>query len=101
MCVKMVLRDDIIQVIIEKEPDGQGGFIIKNQLETHIECKASLNISPEVATAYGTHGEQVLHVVSRTQLSKEAFYLFNGTKFTVRAQSDNKRLFYSTLVEVK
>ena len=97
----MVFRHDIIQVIIEKEPDGQGGFIIKNQSETHIECKASLNIRPEVATAYGTHGEQVLHVVSRTLLSKEAFYLFEGTKFTVRAQSNNNRLFYSTLVEVK
>lgn len=97
----MIFRDDITEVFTEKESDGQGGFIIKNHKETHIECKASLNISPEVATAYGTHGEQVLHVVSRAPLSKEAFYLFNGIKFTVRAQSDNKRLFYSTLVEVK
>ena len=97
----MIFRDIITEVITEQESDGQGGFITKELLKTHVECKASLNISPEAATAYGTHGEQVLHVVSRTQLNKEAFYLFNGVKFTVRMQAHNNRLFYSTLVEVK
>lgn len=97
----MILRDTIIQIKSEKEKDGFGGFSRKNEIRTNIECKASLNTSPEVATAYGPAGEQVLYVVTRLPLDKEAFYLFKEKKYTIRFQTDNNRLFYSTLVEVK
>ena len=97
----MILRDKIIQVKSEKEKDGFGGFTRKNEMRTEIECKASLNTSPEVATAYGPAGEQVLYVVTRFPLDKEAFYLFKNRKYTVRFNTNNNRLFYSTLVEVK
>ena len=97
----MIFRDNLIQVKTEQVPDGMGGFTSKENTKTSILCKASLNTSPEVATAYGTNGEQVLYVVSREGLDKEAFYLFMEKKYTVRMQTDNNRLYYSTLVEVK
>lgn len=97
----MILRDKIIQIKSEKEKDGFGGFTRKNEVRTEIECKASLNTSPEAATAYGPAGEQVLYVVTRLPLDKGAFYLFDDKKYTVRFQTNNNRLFYSTLVEVK
>ena len=98
----MILRDKIIQIKSIKEKDEFGGFTRKDPTQTEIECKASLNTSPEVATAYGPAGEQVLYVVTRIPLDKEAFYLFKEKKYTIRFQTDtNRRLFYSTLVEVK
>lgn len=97
----MVLRDTITEIKTSKISDGMGGFINESPTETQIECKASLNTSPEVATAYGTFGEQVLYVVTRGPLSKEAFYLFKDKKYTVRFETNNNRFFYSTLVEVK
>lgn len=97
----MILRDKIIQVKSTQEKDGFGGFTRKNETHTEIECKASFNTSPEVATAYGPAGEQVLYVVTRFPLDKEAFYLFKEKKYAIRFQTDNSRLFYSTFVEVK
>ena len=97
----MVLRDVITQIKSEKESDGMGGFTSKNEIRTQIDCKASLNTSPEAATAYGPAGEQVLYVVTREELDKEAFFLFKEKKYTVRFQANNGRLFTSTLVEVK
>lgn len=97
----MILRDTITKVTLDQESDGMGGYTTKNQTYTEIECKASLNTNPEVATAYGPSGEQVIYITTRQLLDKEAFYLFKGKKFVVRFQYDNNRLFFSTLVEVK
>ena len=98
----MVMRDKIIQVIKNKVSDGEGGFISNSpDSQVEIECKASLNVSPEVMNAYGQGGEQVLHIISRGPLLEEAIYLFNGKKYNVRVQTNNRRLFYSTLVEIK
>lgn len=98
----MIFRDKIIQVKEAiKVPDGMGGFISEEPTQTPLNCRASLNTSPEVATAYGTNGEQVLYVVSRERLDEEAFYLYLEKRYTVRAQTDNNRLYYSTLIEVK
>lgn len=97
----MILRDKLIQIKSTKEKDGFGGFTRKDPMQTEIECKASLNTSPEVATAYGPAGEQIIYVVTRIPLDKGAFYLFEDKKYSVRFQTDTNRLFYSTLVEVK
>lgn len=97
----MILRDKIIQIKSNKIKDDMGGFTRGDEIRTEIECKASLNTSPEVATAYGLSGEQVVYVVTREPLDKEAFYLFKNKKHTVRFQANNNRFFYSTLVEVK
>lgn len=98
----MVFRDKIIKIKEAiKVPDGMGGFISEEPTQTLLNCRASLNTSPEVATAYGTNGEQVLYVVSRERLDEEAFYLYLEKRYTVRAQTDNNRLYYSTLIEVK
>lgn len=99
----MVFRDKLIQEIESQEriPDGMGGFISQEPVRKEIRCKASLNTSPEVASAYGTNGEQVLYVVAQEKLNKEAFYFFDNLKYTIRAQTNNNRLYYSTLVEVK
>lgn len=97
----MILRDKIIQVKSVKEKDGFGGFSRKNEERTEIECKASLNTSPEVATAYGPAGEQILYVVTRVPLDKEAFFLFDNKKYNIRFSTNTNRLYYSTLVEIK
>ena len=98
----MVFRDILIQEIeTEKIPDGMGGYVSQEPARKEIKCKASLNTSPEVANAYGTNGEQVLYVVAQEKLDKGAFYFFEQKKYTVRAQTNNNRLFYTTLVEVK
>ena len=98
----MVFRDKLIQEIeAEKVPDNMGGFISQEPTRKEILCKASLNTSPEVATAYGTNGEQVLYVVAADKLDEEAFYFFGEKKYTLRAQTHNQRLYYSTLIEVK
>ena len=99
----MVFRDKLIQEIESQEriPDGMGGFVSQEPVRKEIRCKASLNTSPEVASAYGTNGEQVLYVVAQEKLNKEAFYFFDNLKYTIRAQTNNNRLYYSTLVEVK
>lgn len=98
----MIFRDELIQQIDNKLSDGEGGFISNGELsQKKIQCKASLSTNPEVMNAYGQHGEQVLQVISRDELSKEAFYLYSGNKYTVRVQTNNGRLYYSTLVEVK
>ena len=98
----MVLRDIVTQIIQDQESDGQGGCISKGDPTfKEIECKASFNTSPEVATAYGPKGEQVLYVVTRIPLDKEAFYLFEGKKYAIRFQTNNRRLYYSTFVEIK
>ena len=104
----MVFRDKLIQEIESQEriPDGMGGFISQEPVRKEIRCKASLNTSPEIASAeianaYGTNGEQVLYVVAQEKLNKEAFYFFDNLKYTIRAQTNNNRLYYSTLVEVK
>lgn len=98
----MVLRDKITQVQVVKESDGMGGSTRKTEIRTDLECKASLNTSPEVATAYGPAGEQVIYVVTRQPLDKEALFLYTDKKYKVRFQSNtNRNLFYSTLVEIK
>ncbi len=97
----MVLRDKLIQEIDVKVPDGMGGFISEEPVRKEILCKASLNTSPEVATAYGTNGEQVLYVVAADKLDEEAFYFFEEKKYTLRAQTHNNRLYNCTLIEVK
>ena len=98
----MVLRDIITQVTQDRESDGQGGYISKGDPKyTDIECKASFNTSPEVATAYGPKGEQVLYVVTRQPLEKGAFYLFESKKYAVRFQTNNSRLYFTTLIEIK
>lgn len=98
----MVLRDNIIeQKPTKKTSDGQGGFISSEPEERTIICKASFNTSPEVMNAYGQHGEQVLYVVTREPLLEEAFYLYKNKKFNVRFMTNNNRLYFSTLVEIK
>ena len=97
----MVLRDKITKVTTTKESDGCGGFIYSEGVSTLINCKASLNTKPETATAYGLSGEQILYVVTNQALDKEAFYYFQDKKCTVRFQTQNNRLFYATLIEIK
>lgn len=98
----MVFRDKLIQETEGvKVPDGMGGFISQEPVRKEIRCKASLNTSPEVATAYGTNGEQVLYVVAAEKLDEEAFYFFEQKKYTLREQTKNQRLYASTLIEVK
>jgi len=98
----MVFRDKLIQETEGlKVPDGMGGFISQEPVRKEIRCKASLNTSPEVATAYGTNGEQVLYVVAADKLDEEAFYFFEQKKYTLREQTKNQRLYASTLIEVK
>lgn len=98
----MVLRDNIVeQKHAEKTSDGQGGFISAEPEERTIICKASFNTSPEVMNAYGQHGEQVLYVVTREPLLEEAFYLYKNKKFNLRFATNNNRLYFSTLVEIK
>lgn len=98
----MVMRDKLVQVIQEYELDNQGGRVSKGEpIRKEIKCRASLNTSPEVASAYGTHGEQILHVITSQALDKEARYFFAETPYTVRHSSPNFRFYYSILVEVK
>lgn len=98
----MILRDELIQIKTVSTPDGSGGFTSKEETQKTFECKASFNTSPEVANAYGTNGEQVLYVITREELDKEAFYLFKDKKYTLRQQvNPNKRFYSSTLIEVK
>lgn len=97
----MVLRDSIVEQTIIKTPDGQGGFISSEPTERTLDCKASFNTSPEVMNAYGQHGEQVLYVVTREPLLKEAFYLYHNKKYNVRFDTSNTRFYFSTLVEIK
>lgn len=97
----MVFRDKLIQEIDVKVPDGMGGFVSQEPVQKEIRCKASLNTSPEVATAYGTNGEQVLYVVAADKLDEEAFYFFEEKKYTLREQTKNQRLYACTLIEVK
>lgn len=98
----MIFRDGLIQVSRNTTPDGKGGFTSEDGVQRIFQCKASLNTDPEVANAYGTHGEQVLYVITREQLDKEAFYLFQKKRYTVRQETHpNNRLYSYTLIEVK
>ena len=98
----MIMRDKLVQVIQEYESDNQGGHVSKGEpIRKEIKCRASLNTSPQVASAYGTHGEQILHVITSQELDKEALYFFAETSYTVRHSSPNFRFYYSILVEVK
>lgn len=98
----MITRETITQITVGEIPDGMGGSVPSNDKTlTNIECKASLNTSPEVAAAYGLTSEKILYVVTAQELNKEAFYLFNGKRYTVRFQTSTNRHFYSTLIEVK
>lgn len=97
----MVLRDLITQITPDYESDGMGGYTYETETLTEIECKASFNTSPEVATAYGQFGEKILYVVTRQPLEEEAFYLYKNVRYTVRFQTQNNRFYFSTLVEVK
>jgi hypothetical protein len=97
----MVIRDKITKITSDKISDGMGGFDSQSETLTDIECKASLNTSPEVAAAFGLSREQVLYVVTKEELDKEAFYLFNDMKFSLRFQTKNNRFYFSTLIEVK
>lgn len=98
----MILRDEITQIKLDKQPDGMGGYISTETSRTKIQCKASYNTSPEVATAYGLSSEQVLYIVTSVKLDKEAFYLFKNKRYQIRFQAKNgSRLFYSTFIEVK
>lgn len=97
----MVVRDKITKISLEKTLDGMGGFASHFEPLAEIECKASLNTSPEVAAAFGLNREQVLYVVTRDALDKEAFYLFNGIIFSVRQQIKMNRFYFSTLIEEK
>jgi hypothetical protein len=58
-------------------------------------------VSPEAATAYGTHGEQVLYVITSDALDKEARYFFMDIPFTVRQSLPGARFTHSILIEVK
>lgn len=97
----MIMRDTLTQIIPSYEPDGQGGRVLNGQTSTEIKCRASLNTSPEVASAYGTDGEQILYTYTFEALDEEAQYFFANKKFTVRHSSPSNRLFYSILIEVK
>lgn len=97
----MISRDTITQITLDNTSDGMGGHTSSNKTLTDIECKASLNTSPEVAAAYGLTSEKILYAVTTVELDKEAFFLFKGTKYTVRFQTNTNRHFYSTLVEIK
>lgn len=98
----MIMRDKLVQEIKEYESDNQGGRVSKGEpIYKEIRCRASLNTSPEVASAYGTSGEQILHVFTSQALDKEARYFFMGTPYTVRHSSPSLRFNYSILVEVK
>lgn len=98
----MVMRDKITQKIQEYELDNQGGRVPKDEpIIKEILCRASLNTNPEVATEYGTHGEQILYVTTAQALDKEARYFFKGIPYTVRRSLSVARFTHSILIEVK
>lgn len=97
----MIFRDEITPIKQDQQSDGMGGFTVSEISSKPIKCKASFNTSPEKATSYGLACEQVLYIASPQELDKEAFYLFNGKKYQIRFQTNTRRIFYSTFVEVK
>ena len=98
----MTMRDVLIQEVQGYESDGQGGRVASGDpINKKIECRASFNTSPEVASEYGTNGEQVLYVITSVPLVEEARYFFADKPYTLRYSGPNRRLFYSILVEVK
>lgn len=98
---KMVFRDTIIEIVETREPDGRGGSKVTSATEKPLTCKASFNTSPEVMNAYGTHGEGVLYISSLFPLNKDSKFRFKSKTYSVRFQSNNNRLYFSTLVEIK
>lgn len=100
--MRMTFKDTIDQVTIEKESDGMGGFKKKN-VEHHklIECKASFNTNPEISTAFGLTSEKILYLVTQVPLKKNAYFLFNDEKYTIRYETRTLRHCFYTLIEVK
>lgn len=98
----MIMRDKLVQEIIEYQRDNQGGRVRSGEpIRKEIKCRASLNTSPEAATAYGTHGEQILYVTTTDALDKEALYFFMDIPFTVRQSLPSARFTHYILIEVK
>lgn len=98
----MIMRDKIVEEIQGFERDNQGGRVSSGEpIRKEIDCRASLNTSPEAASAYGTNGEQILYVITSEALNKEARYFFANTPYTLRHTSPQNRFFYSILIEVK
>ena len=53
----MVMRDKIVAKIQQYRSDGRGGRIRDGEpIQKEIECRVSLNASPEVAGQYGVNG---------------------------------------------
>jgi hypothetical protein len=97
----MIYRDELIEVTTERVPDGFGGHKTEQKNQKTIICKASLNTSPQVMSAYGLSGEQILYLTCPEELSKEALYLYKDKKYTLRSQTNNLRFFSCVLIEVK
>lgn len=98
----MVMRDTIRQMKnIQYKYDSMGGRAITDSDNSDIKCRASFNVSPEVASEYGTHGEQVLYVITSEALNKEVLYFFEEKTYSVRETVHNNRFYHTILVEVK
>lgn len=97
----MVFRDGIKEIITKKVPDGKGGSTEEVVSERSLLCKASINTNPAVMNAFGLTTETVLYLVTREELNPNAIYLYKKKKYNVRTNTNNGRLFYSTLIEIK
>ena len=98
----MVMRDKLIEKTQQYESDGSGGRIrIGEPKIREIECNASLNADPVIASQYGVHGEQVLIVFSWEELQKGIKYIFRDKNYAVRFSAPRCRMVYSILVEEK
>ena len=98
----MVMRDTLRQMKNTYERDRMGGRVKTGCVNSDVKCRASFNVNPEVASEYGTHGEQILYTITSEPLDeKEALYFFEGKTYSVRETVHNNRLYHTILVEVK
>lgn len=97
----MVMRQTLIEIKLQKDSDGMGGFNLTETAIRDIFCKISNVSSPELLNMYGQHGEDVLRVFSDVELSADNIYMYNNKRFSLRKIVKNNRLFYSVLVEIK
>lgn len=98
----MIMRDVIKEVIMQKIEDGMGGSTPSVATTKEIICRASFStLRVPAANEFGIAVEDVLSVISDVQLKDNAVYEFSGKKFQLRKAAPFRRLFHSTLVEVK
>ena len=98
----MVMRDKIVAKIQQYRSDGRGGRIRDGEpIQKEIECRVSLNASPEVAGQYGVNGQQGLIVFSWEELQEGVKYYYRGKPYGLRFSAPRQRVVYSILVEEK